>query len=161
MSDQVIPEAGLDAALDRLRAAHIAILWMTDAPFDDDQAIYAELSRLGLNPDGHDPVYARMMAGDSKAARQREVAAHYCVLAVAGDSRADMVEGYYFLRSPDLPRAVEGNWGAGWFVLPAPIHHAAMATADTATATATAATTTTASAAPTPTLESPDHALDP
>ncbi len=121
-SAAMVAEPGLAADLARLRAAGIAVIWISDAPFEQDRAIYARLNELGLDTSGRDPLYARMIDGDSKAARQQEIAQRYCVLAVAGDSRSDMVEGYDYLRSPELASAINGNWDAGWFVLPAPIH---------------------------------------
>ncbi len=118
------PEPGLAAELARLRAAGVAVLWMSDHPFDVDQAIYARLQAAGLDPAGRDPVYARMVQADRKHDRRQEVASRYCVLAVVGDTRTDAEESYDYLIRPDLAAPLEPMWGAGWFILPLPLQPA-------------------------------------
>lgn len=116
------PEPGLAGELARLRAAGVAVLWMSDHPFDVDQAIYARLQAAGLDPAGRDPVYARMVQADRKHDRRQEVASRYCVLAVVGDTRTDAEESYDYLLRPELAAPLEPMWGAGWFILPLPLH---------------------------------------
>lgn len=121
-------EPGLAGELARLRAAGVAVLWMSDHPFDVDQAIYARLQAAGLDPAGRDPVYARMVQADRKHDRRQEVASRYCVLAVAGDTRTDAEESYDYLLRPELAAPLEPMWGAGWFIMPLPLHAAAAPT---------------------------------
>lgn len=122
------PEPGLAGELARLRAAGVAVLWMSDHPFDVDQAIYARLQAAGLDPAGRDPVYARMVQADRKHDRRQEVASRYCVLAVVGDTRTDAEESYDYLLRPELAAPLEPMWGAGWFILPLPLHGGATPT---------------------------------
>lgn len=122
------PEPGLARELARLRAAGVAVLWMSDHPFDVDQAIYARLQAAGLDPAGRDPVYARMVQADRKHDRRQEVASRYCVLAVVGDTRTDAEESYDYLLRPELAAPLEPMWGAGWFILPLPLQGAATPT---------------------------------
>jgi hypothetical protein len=121
-------EPGLAGELARLRTAGVAVLWMSDHPFDVDQAIYARLQAAGLDPAGRDPVYARMVQADRKHDRRQEVASRYCVLAVVGDTRTDAEESYDYLLRPELAAPLEPMWGAGWFILPLPLHGGATPT---------------------------------
>lgn len=121
-------EPGLAGELARLRAAGVAVLWMSDHPFDVDQAIYARLQAAGLDPAGRDPVYARMVQADRKHDRRQEVASRYCVLAVVGDTRTDAEESYDYLLRPELAAPLEPMWGSGWFILPLPLHGGAAPT---------------------------------
>ena len=121
----LVAESGLAGELARLRTAGVAILWMSDHPFDVDQAIYARLQTAGLDPAGRDPVYARMVQADRKHDRRQEVASRYCVLAIAGDTRTDAEESYDYLLRPELAAPLEPMWGAGWFILPLPLQGAA------------------------------------
>lgn len=118
-------EPGLAIELARLRAAGVAVLWLSDHPFDADQAIYARLQAAGLDPAGRDPVYARMVQADRKHDRRLEVASRYCVLAVAGDTRTDAEESYDYLLRPELAAPLEPMWGAGWFIMPLPLRNPA------------------------------------
>lgn len=112
--------ATLAADLARLRAARFTIVWLSDVPFDQDQTVYTRLLALGLDPAGHDPLYAQMLPGDGRMGRQQEVAARFCVHALAADRKSAIFDGYDYLNAPELAAALEPNWNAGWFVLPTP-----------------------------------------
>lgn len=112
--------ATLAADLARLRAAHFTVVWLSDVPFDQDQLVYARLLSLGLDPAGHDPLYSRLLPGDGRAGRQQEIAARFCVHAMAGDRKAAIFDGYDFLNAPELAGSIDPNWDAGWFLLPSP-----------------------------------------
>ena len=114
-------EPGLAAELVRLRAAGIAVLWLSDQGFEVDQAVYANLQASGLDAAGRDPLYAQMVPDDRKQARRHEIASRYCVLAVAGDKRGDAEEAYDFLVRAESAAPLESLWGNGWFILPLPL----------------------------------------
>ena len=114
-------EPGLAAELVRLRAAGIAVLWLSDHGFESDYAVYARLQASGLDSAGRDPLYAQMAPGDRKQGRRQEVAGRYCVLAVAGDKRSDAEEAYDYLLRPELAAPLEPLWNNGWFILPLPL----------------------------------------
>lgn len=120
-ADRLRAEPGLAAELARLRAAGIAVLWLSDQGFEVDQAVYANLQASGLDAAGRDPLYAQMVPDDRKQGRRQEIASRYCVLAVAGDKRADAEEAYDYLVRPELAAPLESLWGNGWFILPLPL----------------------------------------
>ncbi len=116
-----VSEPGLAAELARLRAAGIAVVWLSDHGFESDYAVYAQLQTSGLDSAGRDPLYAQMAPGDRKQGRRQEVAGRYCVLAVAGDKRSDAEEAYDFLLRPESAAPLESLWNNGWFILPLPL----------------------------------------
>lgn len=120
-ADRLRAEPGLAAELARLRAAGIAVLWLSDQGFEVDQAVYANLQASGLDAAGRDPLYAQMVPDDRKQGRRQEIASRYCVLAIAGDKRADAEEAYDYLVRPELAAPLESLWGNGWFILPLPL----------------------------------------
>ncbi len=126
LADTTLParlaaEPGLAAELARLRAAGVAVLWLSDHGFESDYAVYAHLQASGLDSAGRDPLYAQMAPGDRKQGRRQEVAGRYCVLAVAGDKRSDAEEAYDYLLRPELAAPLEPLWNNGWFILPLPL----------------------------------------
>lgn len=120
-AERLRAEPGLAAELARLRAAGIAVLWLSDQGFEVDQAVYANLQASGLDAAGRDPLYAQMVPDDRKQGRRQEIASRYCVLAIAGDRRADAEEAYDYLVRPELAAPLESLWGNGWFILPLPL----------------------------------------
>lgn len=120
-AERLRAEPGLAAELARLRAAGIAVLWLSDQGFEVDQAVYANLQASGLDSAGRDPLYAQMVPDDRKQGRRQEIASRYCVLAVAGDKRGDAEEAYDYLVRPELAAPLENLWGNGWFILPLPL----------------------------------------
>lgn len=120
-AERLRAEPGLAAELARLRAAGIAVLWLSDQGFEVDRAIYANLQASGLDTAGRDPLYAQMVPDDRKQGRRQEIASRYCVLAVAGDKRGDADEAYDFLIHAESAAPLESLWGKGWFIVPLPL----------------------------------------
>lgn len=120
-AERLRAEPGLAAELARLRAAGIAVLWLSDQGFEVDQAVYANLQASGLDAAGRDPLYAQMVPDDRKQGRRQEIASRYCVLAIAGDKRSDAEEAYDYLVRPELAAPLETLWDNGWFILPLPL----------------------------------------
>lgn len=107
-----------------IRAERVAIAWVTDMPTAETGAIRRHLSLSGLDVGGADPIAGRENADDRKQAIRQRLAARFCILAVVGDTRGDADEAYDYLRSADTALPIDTNWGAGWFLLPAPLSHA-------------------------------------
>ena len=76
-----------------------------------------------LDPDGSDAILLRRAGTERKQLVRLAAARDWCILAIAGDTRADFDELFDYLRDLDGPvaRALEGNVGAGWFLTPLPI----------------------------------------
>lgn len=112
---------GWVAALDALRRAEVGIVWVTDHQAHETAAVMQLLAATRLDPLGSDRLMTLRPGADRKQILRREVAQSSCVLAVVGDKRGDADEAYDYLRSPDAVLPIDINWGAGWFLLPAPL----------------------------------------
>lgn len=112
---------GWSGALGALRELEVEIIWITGRPIGDAFAARARLTETGLDPLGRDSVAAMPADGKRKQDIRLEQARGHCVLAVVGDARGDADEAYDYLRRPDAALPIDSNWGAGWFLLPAPL----------------------------------------
>ena len=56
-----------------------------------------------------------------KQTRRDDFARAYCVVAMAGDERADFDELFAYLRDPTAALPLEKLVGQGWFIVPPPI----------------------------------------
>ncbi len=115
-------EPGLPEALDSLRLAGVTVLWASDLPVDQAEALYAKLRETRLDPAGTDRLLLQARPDDAKQARRQAAAKSYCIVAMAGDRRGDFDELYDYLRDPAAAAALEPNIGTGWFLVPLPIH---------------------------------------
>jgi hypothetical protein len=115
---------GWIAALDALRREDVSIIWVTNYSAHDTQAVVQRLAATGLDPLGGDRLMTLRPGADRKQLLRRDIAQSSCVLAVVGDTRGDADEAYDYLRSADAVLPIDSNWGAGWFLLPAPLSHA-------------------------------------
>lgn len=120
---------GLADALAQLRLRDIAIIWLSAQPFDRLDAMAAALRSTGLDPDGRDQIVLTRTVSERKQERRSDAASSHCILAIAGDRKADFDEFYDYLRNPDTPMAIDRMIGAGWFLAPQPLMAAPMATA--------------------------------
>ena len=112
---------GLAEGLDRLRQRDIAIIWISSLPFDRFDTLAAALRQSGLDPEGRDQMVLTRTASERKQQRRADTASTHCVLAIAGDRKADFDELYDYLRFPDLPVATDHMIGSGWFMTPQPL----------------------------------------
>ena len=108
-------QAGLGEQLGRLRAADIRIAWIGDG---DQNRMETALTPLLADDDLVLPMRADKLR---KQERRWKLAKDYCVIAVAGDIRADFDELYDYLRVPDYAIRLDAFWKRGWFELPAPL----------------------------------------
>ena len=110
----------LAAALRTIRDAGVSVIWVTDRPAGDAPAIAERLAAVGIDADGRDTVAGTGPVMARKQLVRRAAAMSHCIIAVVGDRRGDADEAYDYLRSSATPLVIDGNWGNGWFLLPAP-----------------------------------------
>ncbi len=112
---------GLIEALAQLRESKISIIWLSDEPEAASARIMAILKEAQLSvKDSADFLFLHRGTEDRKQARRWDAARNYCILAIAGDERADFDELYDYLRHPDGAITLEHMFGAGWFIAPPP-----------------------------------------
>lgn len=112
----------LVAGLRRLRAAEIAVIWLSDARVDDAEKISDLLAQAGLSETVSDDfLFLSRGASDRKQLRRWDAAENYCILAVAGEDRTDFDELYAYLRDEGGAPKLEPMFGRGWFVIPRPV----------------------------------------
>lgn len=113
---------GLVEALRSLRASEISVIWVSDKPVAAAQTISAIFAEGGLAEGGSDDFLFLDRGGDDrKQVRRWDAARNYCIVAIAGDERADFDELYDYLRNPDGAISLEHMFGNGWFLTPAPL----------------------------------------
>lgn len=113
---------GLVEVLASLREAEISVIWVSDEPASAAGAISAMLAEGGLSEDGSDDFLFLDRGGeDRKQERRWDAARNYCIVAIAGDDRADFDELYDYLRNPNGAIALEPMFGNGWFLTPPPL----------------------------------------
>ncbi|MDC8755395.1 hypothetical protein OIK40_12165 [Erythrobacter sp. sf7] len=108
---------GLVLGLAVLREAGVEIAWLSDMPVEKSGQLRAVLEQSGLDPRGQDIISLSRGADDSKQKRRENLAGITCVVAIAGDERADFDERYKYLRSPEAGAGLEPLIGDGWFLI--------------------------------------------
>lgn len=119
---------GARDAFARMRAAGVAIVINSNRV--DVGGSIAALKAAGLGDFvAGDTLYLRDAGGKSgKDARRARIAAHYCVVAMAGDQLGDFSDLFNAIPSVSDRRkaadsgAIAAMWGDGWFVLPNPVY---------------------------------------
>jgi len=119
---------GARDAFARMRAAGVTIVINSNRV--DVGGSIAALKAAGLGDFvAGDTLYLRDAGGKSgKDARRARIAAHYCVVAMAGDQLGDFSDLFNAIPSVSDRRkaadsgAVAAMWGDGWFVLPNPVY---------------------------------------
>ncbi|WP_123639867.1 hypothetical protein [Tsuneonella flava] len=104
-----------------LRSEDITIGWISGNTADRAGEIRRALVSTGLDPDGHDPLILLRYPDDRKQTRRADFAKEYCVVAIAGDERADFDELYKYLKDPSAALSLEPLLGKGWFLIPQPL----------------------------------------
>lgn len=110
-------QTGLALGLAVLREAGVAIAWVSDMSADESGALRTALELSGLDPRGEDIISLRREEGDRKFQRITNLAASACIIAIAGDERADFDERFIYLRSPEAGAGLEPVIGDGWFLV--------------------------------------------
>lgn len=118
-----IPHADpvLAERLAALRRDNIVIGWVSGNTADRAGDIRHALITSGLDPAGHDPLVLLRYPDDRKQTRRADFAREYCVVAIAGDERADFDELYKYLKDPSAALQLEALIGKGWFLIPQPL----------------------------------------
>lgn len=123
---------GLIEVLTSLRAAKISVIWLSDQPVAASEKISAILNEAGFSQSESDDFLFLDRGGeDRKQVRRWDAARNYCIVAMAGDDRADFDELYAYLRDPDGAITLENMFDNGWFLTPPPLVEATEAIATT------------------------------
>lgn len=112
-----IKQPGLILGLAVLREAGVAIAWLSDLPIDESGSLRTALEQSGLDPRGEDIISLRRDGEERKQARRGSLAAASCIIAIAGNERADFDERYKYLRTPEAGAGLEPVIGSGWFLI--------------------------------------------
>jgi hypothetical protein len=115
-----LPSNGLAEGLARLREAGIVVLWISRTDANEVREVADALQLAGLDPTGRDPLLLVRNAADRKQTLRQEANLDVCVVAIAGDRRADFDELFDYLRDPNGGIGLEGMIGSGWFIAPLP-----------------------------------------
>lgn len=123
LNDPPSPAPGLADRLRTIRGTGTAVVWIASLPASSAKRISTILKATGLDPLGIDPILLLRGTETRKQQILLRADADWCVLAIAGDRKADFDEVFDYLRNPDGPVAValEQNIGDGWFLVPPPI----------------------------------------
>jgi hypothetical protein len=111
-------QPGLVLGLAVLREAGVEIAWISDLPVQQSGLVRTALEQAGLDPRGEDIISLRRDADDHKQQRKENLAGITCIVAIAGDERADFDERFKYLRSPEAGAGLEPVIGDGWFLIP-------------------------------------------
>ena len=93
------------------------IAWLSDFSVNQSGALRTALEQSGLDPRGEDIISLRRDGDDRKQLRKENLAGITCIIAIAGDERADFDERYKYLRNPEAGAELEPLIGDGWFLI--------------------------------------------
>lgn len=105
------------AALAEMRAAGIAVAWISQSPVTQTGVIRTALEQAGLDPRGQDVLMLASNDDDRKQVLREALAANSCILAIAGDERFDFDERFRYLRNPAAGAGLEMLIGNTWFIV--------------------------------------------
>ncbi|HUQ13355.1 MAG TPA: hypothetical protein VM055_03680 [Novosphingobium sp.] len=115
------PPAALVEGLTRLREAGVAVVWISALPASYVTGVGDALRGSGLDAEGRDPLLLARGPDDRKQVLREEANRDVCVIAVAGDRKADFDELFEYLRDPASAAGLDSLIGAGWFLVPPPL----------------------------------------
>jgi hypothetical protein len=121
LSQPLTGDPALAARLAQLRAEGVTVGWTSSRTADQAGAIRKALVTAGLDPVGRDELVLLRFPEERKQTRRDEFARSHCVVAIAGDERADFDELFAYLRNPAAAQPLETLIGAGWFIIPSPL----------------------------------------
>lgn len=116
-----VPAAGLAQALAQLRSAGLVVLWISSLHGNDITKVGDALRKSGLDPAGRDPILLAKHDGERKQVMRAQANEDVCVVAMAGDQRADFDELFDFLQNPGDATPLDPMIGKGWFLAPPPL----------------------------------------
>lgn len=104
-----------------LRTDGVTIGWVSARTADRAGDLRRLLRSSGLDPAGRDELVLLRFPEERKQTRRDDFAKAYCVIALAGDERADFDELFTYLRDPARAQALDSLIGKGWFLVPSPL----------------------------------------
>jgi hypothetical protein len=117
---EIEPQNGFGPLLQILRESGIRVMWTGDMTASAAAPILDAL-RKGNDPALRDEDIVLLRDKNSRKQEQKwQLARSNCVVAIAGDRKADFDELYLYLRNPDYAIRLESFMGRGWFDLPHP-----------------------------------------
>jgi hypothetical protein len=110
--------AGVPEGLEKLREAGIVILWISQLPAARAADVAQALRAADLDPIGADQLLLIRNAKDRKELLRDDANDDVCIVAIAGDRRADFDELFDYLRHPAEAAPLDAMLGKGWFLVP-------------------------------------------
>lgn len=118
---EIKAQPAMTQMLRSFRMQEIEVFWISTRAAVDAGKIRNRLIESGLDPVGRDGLLLMRRADDRKQARRRELSETHCVIAIAGDAKADFDELYDYLKDPSAAKPLDDLLGAGWFLTPLPL----------------------------------------
>jgi hypothetical protein len=115
------PASGLSEGLARLREGGVKVLWISQLPATRAAEVAGALRSSGLDPEGKDGLLLIRGRDDRKQLEREHANAAACVVALAGNQRADFDELFDYLRDPTNATELDDMLGNGWFLVPPPL----------------------------------------
>lgn len=115
--DNPARQPGLALGLAVMREAGVVIAWLSDMSVNQSGNLRTALEQSGLDPRGEDIIALRRNGDDGKQQRMNNLAGIACIVAIAGDDRADFDERFKYLRNPEAGAGLEPIIGDGWFLI--------------------------------------------
>ncbi|MEM1194748.1 MAG: hypothetical protein AAGH57_01480 [Pseudomonadota bacterium] len=112
------------ANLAEWRARGIGVAWITKASAAYAGDVRVALKQSGLDPTARDALLMMRYPTDRKQTRREDFAATTCLIAIAGDERADFEELYEHLINPEAAYGLERLMNNGWFLIPSLVRSA-------------------------------------
>lgn len=113
-----VSRTDLGAALARLRAQDIEVVWSTALTADRAGDVRRWLRETALDPEASDRLLMLLYPEDRKQTRRKEASAERCLIAILGDERADFDELFDYLKNADAALPLDVMLGKGWFLAP-------------------------------------------
>jgi hypothetical protein len=101
-----------------LRAAGVVVLWISQLPAARATEVASALKSSGLDPQGVDQLLLLRRTDDRKQLLRANANDDVCVVAIAGDTRADFDELFDYLLNPGGAVGLYPMMGKGWFLVP-------------------------------------------
>ena len=117
-----VADADFAGRLASLRTDGVTIGWVSARTADRAGDLRRVLRSSGLDPAGRDELVLLRFPEERKQTRRDDFAKAYCVVALAGDERADFDELYSYLRDPARAQPLDSLIGKGWFLVPSPLN---------------------------------------
>ena len=105
------------AALASLREAGIFIGWVSQNSVIETGAVRSALEQSGLDPSGGDVLLLIAGEDDRKQSLRENFARSACIIAIAGDERADFDERFRYLRNPAAGARLDRLIGDAWHLI--------------------------------------------